>query len=426
MQSNAASILHKKLAELADRIEGMPNETKFSDHWGWQAPPLGKIDLSYMASSLADRIRSVDWSLATETEEIFSDLSAKVEWLTQNTIPNLWSGPQAAEAVVCFLTCLDAQISALISPEQIRSSLFLPAALKKYVTAANLRLEHATKSIDGIEAKVAAINAAFDTAERLPSTHAELAIALAEVDKAAKGAEKLNAKSAATSDTLDALKIRLETTESEAQATLSKVREAYRAATSQGLAQAFSDKSKSLNKSMLVWVLVLLGALVVAGLLSHDRFPEILKALDGRPDWGLVLLRLALGALTIAPAVWVAWVATKQIGQRFRLAEDYAYKAALSTAYEGYRAEASRLDPLFEAQLFATALGRLDELPLRLVERDVHGSPWHELVSSAEFKSAVENFPDLKEKISSIFRNRKPISPPAAEGVARDAMKPDA
>ena len=410
MPSNAASILQKKLSDLAEKIENLPNETKFSDHWGWQAPPLGKVDLAYMASTLAERVGSVDWSAASSSEEVFSDLSAKVEWLTQNTIPNLWSGPQAVEAVVCFLSNLDAQISALPSPDQIRSSLALPAALKKYVAAANLRLENATKSIDGIESKVSAINAAFDTAEKLPATQADLTSALAEVSKAAREAEKLNAKSSATSDALDALKIKLESAETEAQATLSKVREAYRAATSQGLAQAFSDKSKSLNDSMLLWVLVLLGALVAAGLLAHDRFPEILKALDEKPDWGLVVLRLALGALTIAPAVWVAWVATKQIGQRFRLAEDYAYKAALSTAYEGYRAEATRLDPLFEAQLFATALGRLDEIPLRLVEREVHGSPWHELVTSTEFKDAVEKFPDLKEKISKIFHNRKPSS----------------
>jgi phage gp37-like protein len=155
---------------------------------------------------------------------------------------------------------------------------------------------------------------------------------------------------------------------------------------------------------------VLLGSLLAAGILSHQRFPQILTAVTGTPDWGVVLLNLALGALSVAPAVWVAWIATKQIGQRFRLAEDYAYKAALSTAYEGYRAEASKLDPLFEAQLFAIALGRLDELPLRLVEKDVHGSPWHELVTSTEFENAVNSHPELKQRIASIFRRQKPVS----------------
>lgn len=63
--------------------------------------------------------------------------------------------------------------------------------------------------------------------------------------------------------------------------------------------------------------------------------------------------------------MWFAWLATKQIGQRFHLAEDYAFKASVAKAYEGYRKEAARIDPEFEARLFGSALTRLDEAPLR-------------------------------------------------------------
>jgi phage gp37-like protein len=390
-----------------ERISAQPQATKFSDQWGWQGLPLDKKDLAYMARVVSERLDAADWSTSEDAESIFSDLATKADWVNANLVPNLWSGPQAADLLVSFLTSVEFQILSIASPEQIRSSLGLPATLKKYVAVANLRLQEANKSIDGIDKKVAAINSAYDAAEKLPATQADLAAALAEVDKAAKEAERLNGRSAATSSEVDQLKDKLRAAEAEAQSTLEKVRAAYRAATSQGLAQAFSDKSASLNQSMLIWVLVLLGALLAAGILAHQRFPEILAAVTGKPDWGVVLLNVVLGALSIAPAVWVAWIATKQIGQRFRLAEDYAYKAALSTAYEGYRAEAAKLDPLFEAQLFATALGRLDELPLRLVERDVHGSPWHELVSSPEFMEAVDNFPSLKEKIAAVFRRQR-------------------
>jgi len=398
-----------------ERISAHTQTTKFSDQWGWQGLPLDKTDLAYTARVIAERLEAIDWSTSADAESLLKDLTAKAEWVNTNLVPNLWAGPQAADLLASFLSNVDFQISTVTSPDQIRSSLGYPASLKKYVTAANLRLQEADKSIDGIEKKVAAINSAYDAAEKLPATQADLVAALAEVDKAAREAERLNGKSAATSDDVDQLKGKLQVAEKEAQATLEKVRAAYRAATSQGLAQAFSDKSASLNQSLLIWVLVLLGALLAAGLLAHQRFPEILAAVTGKPDWGVVLLNLVLGVLSIAPAVWVAWIATKQIGQRFRLAEDYAYKAALSTAYEGYRAEASKLDPLFEAQLFAIALGRLDELPLRLVERDVHGSPWHELVNSTEFKDAVEAFPSLKEKIAAVFRRERPRSSPSTD-----------
>lgn len=412
MLTTAAQMLSKTLAKMNEGILAHSQTSKFSDNWGWQALPLDKTDLAYTARIIADRIDSTDWTGSDEAESLFKDLAAKAEWVNGNLVPNLWSGPQAAELLATFLNNVDFQVFSIASPDQIRPSLALPASLKKYVAAANLRLQEATKSIDGIEKKVSAINSAYDAAEKLPATQSDLAAALAEVDKAAREAERLNGKSAATSDEVDLLKRKLQSAESQAQATLEKVRAAYRAATSQGLAQAFSDKSASLNQSMLIWVLVLLGALLAAGILAHQRFPELLAAVTGKPDWGVVLLNIVLGAISVAPAVWVAWIATKQIGQRFRLAEDYAYKAALSTAYEGYRAEASKLDPLFEAQLFATALGRLDELPLRLVERDVHGSPWHELVTSPEFKGAVEAFPSLKEKIAAVFRREKANATP--------------
>jgi len=415
MPTTAAELLAKNLATMEERISALSQATKFSDNWSWQGLPLDKTDLGYMARVIQERIQAVDWKGNDDAESAFSDLAAKVEWVNQNLIPNLWSGPQASDMLLGFLSSLDMRVSSFVTPDQIRSALSLPASLKKYVSAANLRLEAATKSIDGIEAKVNAINSAYDAAERLPATQADLAEAMAKVDRAATEAERLNVKSSTTSTAVDELKAKLEATDREAQSTLEKVRQAYRAATSQGLAQAFSDKSRELNRSMLIWVLILLGALVVAGLLAQQRFPEILAAVTGKPDWGVVLLNLVLGALSVAPAVWVAWVATKQIGQRFRLAEDYAYKAALSTAYEGYRSEASKLDPLFGAQLFATALGRLDELPLRLVERDAHGSPWHELVSSQEFKEAVEKFPSLKTRIAAIFRRERKPTPTAED-----------
>lgn len=408
MADSSAKRLSQALATLEERISAAPQTNKFSDTWGWQALPLDKTDLAYAAQVVRERVDATDWSGSKDAESFFSDLASKVDIASGTLVPQLWSGAQVSDLLVGFLASVDLQVSSLITPDQLKNSLGLPASLKRHVVAANLRLQEANKSLEGIENKVAAINSAYDAADRLPTTQAELAAALVDVEKAAREAERLNGKSSAASDEVDRLKVSLQEAEKEAQATLAKVRAAYRASTSQGLAQAFSDKSKTLSNSLVMWVFVLIASLLVAGVLSHQRFPQILGAVTDTPDWGVILLNMVLGALSVAPAVWVAWVATKQIGQRFRLAEDYAYKAALSTAYEGYRAEATKLDPLFESQLFSIALGRLEELPLRLVERDVHGSPLHELVASQEFRSAVESHPELKSRIAAIFRRQKP------------------
>ncbi|EPY4131494.1 hypothetical protein ACXDI5_000161 [Klebsiella variicola] len=113
----------------------------------------------------------------------------------------------------------------------------------------------------------------------------------------------------------------------------------------------------------------------------------------------MITIRLFLSILSIGGPVWFAWLATKQIGQRFRLSEDYAFKASISRAYEGFRSEASRIDKNLEIKLLASALSRLDELPLRLVETETHGSPYHELLSSDNFKEALKVIPGFSERI---------------------------
>jgi hypothetical protein len=106
--------------------------------------------------------------------------------------------------------------------------------------------------------------------------------------------------------------------------------------------------------------------------------------------------------LSVGAPIWFGWLATKQIGQRFRLAEDYAFKASISRAYEGFRREAARVDKNMEARLLASALTRLDELPLRLIETDTHGSPWHELASSDLVKDAMRAVPGFAGQVQAL------------------------
>jgi len=136
----------------------------------------------------------------------------------------------------------------------------------------------------------------------------------------------------------------------------------------------------------------------------------------------VILVNLFLSILSIGAPVWFAWIATKQIGDRFKLSEDYAFKASISRAYEGYRREAARLDPDLEVSLLASALGRLDELPLRLVEAKTHGSPLHELLTSEPIKTALKTVPGFVGTVTSAANN-------ALESMARprnDRKRPQA
>jgi hypothetical protein len=134
-------------------------------------------------------------------------------------------------------------------------------------------------------------------------------------------------------------------------------------------------------------------------------------------------LNLLLSLLSVGAPVWFGWLATKQIGQRFRLAEDYAFKASVSRAYEGFRREAARVDKDMEARLLSSALGRLDEIPLRLVETEAHGSPWHELASSPIVKNAMSLVPEFADQVRELAS--KALKTVSANGAKANAQAVD-
>ena len=140
----------------------------------------------------------------------------------------------------------------------------------------------------------------------------------------------------------------------------------------------------------------------------------------------MIVLNLLLSVLSVAAPVWFAWLATKQIGQRFRLAEDYAFKASISRAYEGFRREAARFDKDMEAKLLTSALTRLDELPLRLVETDSHGSPWHELASSDVVKQAMKAVPGFAEQVKDLASKAiVAVTPAKAQSKSKPKVDPE-
>ena len=180
---------------------------------------------------------------------------------------------------------------------------------------------------------------------------------------------------------------------------------AYAASTSHGLAAAFSERSSALGKSMWVWVFGLIIALGLGSWIGSTQlrgFSEAIKQPDSNST--VVVINLVLALLSVGASVWFAWLATKQIGQRFRLAEDYAFKASVSRAYEGYRREAANIDEEFVSRLFSSALSRLDEQPLRLVETTTHGSPWHELASSELVRKAAASVPEFASSVTQLAK----------------------
>lgn len=426
--------IKNELDQLAAGVKAaMPSNDPLNvAHGNWSFPGITRDELARAAASLAEMITLRGGDELKVNEKLLEDYPRRLVFLRSNTVGQLWTSPAAA--VPCYLATLDALRNALepafwsVDIETIEAAKVIKR-LARQIRAIEARIAELDPRSERLDEMVSRIEQANDSADQLPTDLETLREARKQVggllhevleDRAA--VEKLLAEAGQRDE-------RLNKSEEKAAAILDRCDDAYRTTTSETLAKAFNDRAASLSRSMWVWVGGLVIALVMGAILGSTQLhnlAEAIKAASGQHD-GTVWLHLLLSLLSIGAPVWFAWVATKQIGHRFKLAEDYGYKASISKAYEGYRREATLLDPEFQHRLFSSALTRLDEIPLRLVESDTHGSPWHELASSDLVRQAVNAVPGFagqvsglaKDALSAITKEKQPPSIP--KSVVADA-----
>ncbi|MOA11013.1 hypothetical protein D3C78_1309280 [compost metagenome] len=192
--------------------------------------------------------------------------------------------------------------------------------------------------------------------------------------------------------------------------------EAIRASTSKGLAGAFEIKAEKLNKSITHWVGGLLIALLGGCYIGFERLKVLSAVLNQtNPSTAVIVTQLILSMFSIGAPLWLAWISTKQINQRFKLAEDYAFKAAVAKAYEGYKNEAAKVsNGDFEKRLFDSALTRLEEAPLRLIDNEDHPTPWTEMLNSKSFQKFLDASLDNIEFVKGLISKKSVTSKTAS------------
>lgn len=400
--------IYEALQSFAEAVEqGWTSDSTLQALYGWAYPPLNRIDLANMSRSLASLLNqgTVDTGNLNLIDQLFQ-LPEKIN-AGRSIIPQLYNGNGTA-AVTSYFILLN-YVRVVLEPvfgwQLVNDSKAMPAQLAKRVRTLQAEIENIIPDKLDLEIQIKLIQDATAAAESLPTDLKALKDARNKVETMSTHAAELygqiglhtkdaaHAKSALEEDKLKADKI------------VEQCLESYRISTSTGLAGAFDDRAHRLSFSIYTWVVGLLASLIICGWIGLIRFESLTKVLDvAKPSWSVVWLHILLSIVSISAPIWFAWLSTKQIGQRFRLSEDYAYKASVAKAYEGYRREAVRLDPEFEARLFSSALTRLEEAPLRLVESDTHGSPFHELINSQIFLMAIEKMPELADKVIHISR----------------------
>lgn len=355
-----------------------------------------------MASMLASQIRSAD--ISDIDEDLSADMESvprKLQLIQSNTVPQFWGGnsPQAIPAYINTLNWIKHKLQPHLYMEVLDDPKAMPPMLAKRLRSLRKQLEEVSVDKEQLLKQIELIQNATETAESLPAD-------LISLKEARQAILDLSSESIKDSSKISELKEASVAHEEDinekiqhADKLINQCEDAYRITTTKGLAGAFEERATRLSKSMWVWVVGLLVTLSIGAFIGTERLELLTKAMSAdKPDIGIIVMQSLLSILSLGAPLWFAWLSTKQIGHRFKLAEDYAFKASVAKAYEGYRKEAARIDEAFEARLFSTALTRVEEAPLRLVNDGSHGSPWHELVSSPEFRSAIDSIPELRDK----------------------------
>ena len=407
-------LVDDELTQLTAALKAIGSNEPFSvAHGSWNIPGITRDELAQPIARLQSLIADRGKNLLDSHEALIADYPRRLAFLRANTVPQLWSS-NAVHAIPAFLITLDALSSALENglPEdqdlattlsQQRANAKTAAtrlrALEAQIASLNPRAESINEMVERIEKANAAADQLPVDLELLREAQKAISIILSTVQ-----ADQTTIGTLATNANMD--KATLTARVEEAEKIVERCSAAYAASTSHGLAAAFTERSLSLAKSMWVWVVGLVVALGLGSWIGSTQlstFSDLVKQPGSNPAVAAIDLVLAL--LSVGATVWFSWVATKQVGQRFRLAEDYAFKASVSRAYEGYRREAANIDEKFVARLFSSALSRLDEQPLRLVETTTHGSPWHELASSDLLRRASESVPNFADSVIQLARD---------------------
>lgn len=424
----AENLLHPDLKSLTDALDslgrkvmnGWTNDATLQDNWGWPHVPMNRYTLARAANGLASAIRARGTdNLEPDAVVIVKADVVLVQKLENNTVQNLYNG-QGNPAALIYLATLGQirdDLEPILGWHAVKDVNMLPPKLARRLRSYQARLDEIAPNTDELTRRINLINDATEAAESLPTDLAELTAARTKIQNVQTDVLLASGKIAEKLKEADEATKAARAFEQQASKLVAKCEEAYQITTTKGLAAAFDEKTQSLSNSMWAWVAILLLALGVGYFLGKERLTELSQLLTVAqqqkvPVWPEVFLAI----VSLGGPIWLAWIATKQIGQRFRLAEDYAYKASVSKAYEGYKKAAAGIDEELEVRLFAAAITRLEEAPLRLVEQETHGSPWHEFMDSDAFHKALEIVPGFRDQVK---RLGKRIGGKAANGDAQ-------
>jgi hypothetical protein len=379
-----------KLDELANQAVNMVSDDRsFMEIWGWNCPAMNRHDFAKMLRK--PMVLIAEMTSKDVSEEDFNRLQfipPQLAYYQGNTLPNLPGG----NAFHVYLTTesLISNLEDILSKyvkydpnwEEIKDKKLVPSAVITRLRNLETTISGMMSSTANLTEKMDAINSAHSAAEALPADQEQLRQARVDVEDLLKIAQTDAGATKNLRDEASNILGAMKDVENQSNEILKNAGVAYQASTAVGLGKEFDTRAKALAKEVKFLGVGLTVTLIIIAVISFfraDSIHELLMSKNFQPEKIWMEIGVSIGSL-LAP-VWLAWMLTKQIGQRFRLAEDYGFKASVAKAFAGYKAEAAHLDESFAKRLFESALDRIEEAPLRYVETENHGGPLQDFIA---------------------------------------------
>jgi len=402
-----SEVLEKLSNELLNVGEIVKNswsdDRTLRDVFGWNFVALTRHDLALIPITLANKIDQISFKeIDNNLLVLIDEIPARLKTLYSDVIPYMFNG-NGAQAVPVYLSTLEwvnQVLSPLFSWETLQDAKAMPTQMARRLRGIQADLENIIPNKDKLVNQINLINDATEAAENLPTDLTSLKEARAKVTEIHEDSSFDRKKITEHKASVEAQLKSINELHEQAKKLIENCEDAYRITTTKGLASAFDQRAKDLKNSMRLWVGGLLFALAVGAWIGHERIQILTSSLLSQNlNWGIIWIQIILSMTSVIAPLWFAWLATKQISQRFKLAEDYDFKASVAKAYEGYKKEAAKIDEEFEARLFNVALTRLEEAPLRLVDSVNHGSPSHEVIEKTGLNKVGEKIANKVEDI---------------------------
>lgn len=422
--ANSIRSVHQRL-EAFFNPHGWSKDTPMTQLFGYNSLPMTCNSFGAYVEKVAKRVEKLT-AAELERDQYGIFLARTVKDIDQLQFQQVNQNSSQLSTALSLLQLVQSNIPAPIpiKPKVDWEDLkeqrdLLPKDLTRRLRAVSAKIELLEPRSAEIEKKIDEIDRAHAAAEQLPADLEELSSQRDELKEIIDAATKLSASIEATNakvcdgegsfnQYVAETKDKFEKLQTTATVMINKSEQALRGSTGVGLANAFENRKKSLTLAGAFWTLGLIIALACIFAIGAERISALKEVLIADRPATIIWANALLAVFGVGAPVWFAWLSTKQIGVNFRLAEDYAFKASVSKAYEGYRTEAVQIDTELQRRLFETALTRIDEAPIRLLDKDTHSSPLHELLSNSGIRKSLEGIPNVTEKIIGLIKAHKP------------------